>query len=276
MSSNSHCLGLDWASVGPTYCRLLTIYNPIFCAILAATHNLSRSMPALLDTPTDTALALVQRTSLTRLVAEALERLILSGELAPGVKLNETALADRLGVSRGPLREAFRTLEEYGLIRQEKNRGAFVRVIALAEAADIYEVRAGLDATAGRLLATRITAEQLDRLGALVAAMRAAADTNDIERFHALNLNFHDHIIEMTGNRTLIDTYRRLVKQLTLFRRRNLLAPRAIPHFAEEHGAIVDLLTHRDAEGCAKALFDHAQGGRARMLMDGELADTGQ
>ncbi|MBC9070917.1 phosphonate utilization associated transcriptional regulator [Thauera sp. CAU 1555] len=233
-------------------------------------------MAALLDDPADTALALVQRTSLTRLVADSLERLILSGELSPGAKLNEVALADRLGVSRGPLREAFRTLEEYGLIRQEKNRGAFVREIALAEAADIYDVRAGLDATAGRLLAQRITPAQLAILRALVAAMRDAAGTDDIQRFHALNLGFHDRIIEMTGNRTLRETYRRLVKQLTLFRRRNLLAPRAIPHFAEEHGAIVDLLARRDAEGCAKALFEHAQGGRQRMLMDGELADTGQ
>lgn len=233
-------------------------------------------MTALLDAPADTALALVQRTSLTRLVADSLERLILSGELSPGAKLNELALADRLGVSRGPLREAFRTLEEYGLIRQEKNRGAFVREIALAEAADIYDVRAGLDATAGRLLAQRITPAQLEILRALVAAMRDAAGTDDIERFHALNLGFHDRIIEMTGNRPLWETYRRLVKQLTLFRRRNLLAPRAIPHFAEEHGAIVNLLARRDAEGCAKALFEHAQGGRQRMLMDGELADTGQ
>lgn len=233
-------------------------------------------MAALLDDPADTALALVQRTSLTRLVADSLERLILSGELSPGAKLNEVALADRLGVSRGPLREAFRTLEEYGLIRQEKNRGAFVREIALAEAADIYDVRSGLDATAGRLLAQRITPAQLEILRALVAAMRDAAGTDDVERFHALNLGFHDRIIEMTGNRTLSETYHRLVKQLTLFRRRNLLAPRAIPHFAEEHGAIVDLLARRDAEGCAKALFEHAQGGRQRMLMDGELAGTGQ
>ena len=79
-------------------------------------------MPALLADPIDTALTLVQRTSLTRLAAESVEKLILSGELAPGVKLNEVTLADRLGVSRGPLREAFRMLEESGLIRQEKNR----------------------------------------------------------------------------------------------------------------------------------------------------------
>ena len=91
------------------------------------------------STPVDSVLALVQRNSLTRLVGEALEKMILAGELPPGSKLNEVALAERLGVSRGPLREAFRTLEESGLIRQEKNRGAFVREIELAEAAHRVE-----------------------------------------------------------------------------------------------------------------------------------------
>jgi len=226
-------------------------------------------MSALLTDPTDIALTLVQRTSLTRLVAQSIEKLILSGELAPGAKLNEVALAERLGVSRGPLREAYRMLEELGLIRQEKNRGAFVREIALDEAADIYDVRAGLDATAGRLLASRITPGQLATLRSMTDRMQAAAATEDIDGFHALNLNFHDQIVEMTGNRPLLDIYRKLVKQLTLFRRRNLFAPMAIPHFADEHSAIVELLATGDSERCAKALYDHAQGGRQRMLRDG-------
>jgi len=221
--------------------------------------------------PVDCVLALVQRTSLTRLVGEALEKMILAGELPPGSKLNEVALAERLGVSRGPLREAFRTLEENGLIRQEKNRGAYVRVIELAEAADIYDVRAGLDATAGRLLAGRIAPTQLAALREFAAGMQQAATTNDVDAFHALNLAFHDRIVDMTGNAALIDVYGRLVKQLALFRRRNLLTPRAIPHFADEHSAIVDLLASGDGIGAAEALYAHAQGGRQRMLHDGEL-----
>ncbi|MBB1076592.1 FCD domain-containing protein [Rhodoferax sp. 4810] len=228
-------------------------------------------MSQLLLNPVEDSLFLVQSTSLTRLVAESVEKLILSGELAPGTKLNEVALAERLRVSRGPLREAFRALEESGLVHQEKNRGSFVRVIALKEAADIYDVRAGLDATAGRLLATRITAEQLDKLRTLTDEMLSVG-AEEIDRFHAMNLGFHDQIVTMVGNQTLTDTYRKLVKQLTLFRKRNLLAPRAIPRFAEEHSAIVDLLEAGDATGCAQALFTHAQGGRQRMLQDGDLA----
>lgn len=219
---------------------------------------------------TNDALAMVQRTSLTRLVADALEKLILGGELAPGSKLNEVDISMRFGVSRGPLREAFRLLEESGLIRQEKNRGAYVRAIELDEAAEIYDVRAGLDATAGRLLACRITAAQVAELRRLTDAMQLAAVSNDVDTFHGLNLGFHDRLIALTGNRSLITVYQRLVKQLALFRRRNLLAPQAIPHFADEHSRIVDLLASGDAVACAEAMYQHALGGRARMLAQGE------
>jgi phosphonate utilization transcriptional regulator len=219
----------------------------------------------------DNVLSMVQNTSLTRLVADSVEDLILSGELAPGAKLNEVTLAERFRVSRGPLREALRLLEESGLIYQEKNRGAFVRVVELSEAAELYEVRAGLDAMAGRLLAGRINAEQLNALRTLTDQM-TSVDNKDVEQFHILNLDFHDQIVAMTGNRTLTDTYRTLAKQLVLFRKRNLMTPMAIPHFAQEHSAIVDMLEQRDAVGCSEALYAHAQGGRQRMLRDGELA----
>ncbi len=221
--------------------------------------------------PLDNVLSLVQNSSLTRLVADSVERLILSGELAPGAKLNEAVLADRFRVSRGPLREAFRLLEESGLIYQEKNRGAFVRVVELSEASELYDVRAGLDATAGRQLAQRINAEQLLVLRQLTDQMKRV-DSHDVAQFHRLNLEFHDQIIAMTGNLTLIETYRKLAKRLTLFRKRNLMAAMAIPHFAQEHTAIVDMLERRDALGCAEALYTHAQGGHQRMLHDGELA----
>jgi len=180
------------------------------------------------------------------------------------------ALAQRFGISRGPLREALRTLEESGLVRQEKNRGAHVRKIALTEAADLYDVRAGLDATAGRLLALRLTPEQLHTLRQMTDAMREVKSV-EVDRFHELNLSFHDCIVAMTGNQVLVEQYRKLCKLLALFRRRNLLTPMAIPRFAEEHSAIVDRLAERDAAGAAQALFDHAQGGKARMLRDGEI-----
>lgn len=228
-------------------------------------------MSSTLTHPAETTLALVQSTSLTRLVVESIEAMILGGTLPPGSKLNEMALAQRFGVSRGPLREALRMLEESGLIRQEKNRGAHVRKIGLAEAADIYDVRAGLDAVAGRLLAERITPGQLQALRRMTDAMRHVKP-GEVDRFHTLNLSFHDSLVDMAGNPVLTEQYRKLCKLLVLFRRRNLMAPMAIPQFAEEHSAIVDLLEAGDGPGAAEALYAHAQGGRQRMVRDGELA----
>src|SRR5207237_5672406 len=90
-------------------------------------------------------IALLQNSSLTTVVQQEIERAILAGEYQPGSKLIEATLAERMGVSRGPVREAFRMLEEAGLVRNEKNRGVFVRAIAIEEALEIYDLRAVLE-----------------------------------------------------------------------------------------------------------------------------------
>src|SRR5437588_197221 len=120
-------------------------------------------------------IALVQSNSLPMLVQKELERMILAGDLAVGAKLNEVAIAERLGVSRGPVREAFRALEESGLVRLEKNRGVFVRQVSLEEADEIFEVRATLEEWAGRRVAKRATALEVRELQALVEGMEHAA-----------------------------------------------------------------------------------------------------
>src|SRR5688572_15121350 len=101
-------------------------------------------------------ITLLQTSSLSSVVQEELERMILSGELRPGATLSDAALPPRLGVSRGPLREAFRMLEEAGLVRTEKNRGVFVRDLPVEEAIEIFELRAAMDELVGRRLAESI------------------------------------------------------------------------------------------------------------------------
>ena len=107
---------------------------------------------------------MLQKSSLTGAVQQAIERLIHSGDLAPGDKLTEMALAERLGVSRGPVREAFRVLEEAGLVQLEKNRGVFVREVSLHEALEIFDMRAMMEAHVGATLAAQASAEQLQTL----------------------------------------------------------------------------------------------------------------
>jgi phosphonate utilization transcriptional regulator len=210
-------------------------------------------------------LALVQSRSLPMLVQQELERMILQGELAVGERLNESALALRFGVSRGPIREALRGLEEAGLLRMEKNRGVFVREISVAEADEIYDVREALEELIGRRLAKGIAAKQLSQLNSLLVDMDAATKRRDLDRYHPLNLRFHDLLVEFTGNSKLIATYRRLINELHLFRRRGLGAGGGLPVSNDEHRAIVRAIEAGNAEAAAKALRDHVRASRQRM-----------
>src|ERR1700676_3219570 len=215
--------------------------------------------------PAAATIALVQSNSLPMLVQKELERMILSGDLAVGAKLNEAAIAALLGVSRGPVREAFRALEESGLVRLEKNRGVFVRQISLEEADDIYEVRAVLDEWVGRRLAQTASGEQLKELKAIARRMDSAAAKNDPDAYYALNLAFHDRLVEFAGNTKLLATYRRLVNELNLYRRQTLAQRGALPVSAREHREIVAKIASRNAGAAGKALYDHALGSRERM-----------
>lgn len=215
------------------------------------------------------AIALLQSSSLPMLVQAELERMIVSGELQPGAKLTEVTLAARLGVSRGPLREAFRMLEQAGLVRTEKNRGVFVRDVPLDEAVEIFDLRAAMEELVGRQLAQRITSAQLKEVRAMVDAMERAVKAADLRSYHLLNLQFHDRLVDMAGNRKLMAIYRKLVKELSLFRRVSLdhLAEGGqLPDSAGEHRAIVKAIASGDAQAAGRAMSAHVLESKARML----------
>lgn len=212
------------------------------------------------------ALELLRSHSLTSLTQLELERRILAGEIGPGDKLNEAQIAGQLSVSRGPVREAFRALEQAGLVTTEKNRGVFVRRVSVEEADEIYEVRAGLDALIGRLLAASIQPTQLAQLRSLLKQMQRAARAKSVETYYPLNVKFHDLMAEFTGNGALLAAYRRLVNELHLYRRETLTRHKeSFPVSAREHAAIVDALAGKDADGAGKLLFEHAMESRARL-----------
>ncbi|MEI6804196.1 MAG: phosphonate utilization associated transcriptional regulator [Burkholderiales bacterium] len=220
-------------------------------------------------------IALLQNSSLTSVVQQEIERAILAGEYAPGSKLNEAVLAEKLGVSRGPVREAFRMLDEAGLVRTEKNRGVFVRDIPVSEALEIFDLRAAMDEWVGKRLATSITDAQLKEIKALVADMVKAVKAQDARQYHVLNLQFHDRMVEMTGNRKFTDIYRKLIKELSLFRRQNLADSALMRTFLNEHKLIVKAIGSGDAQAAANAMFDHVMLSRQRTI-DNDLLQQAQ
>lgn len=210
----------------------------------------------------DSPLALLQKRSLASAAQEEIEKLILAGELAAGARIGEAEMALRLGVSRGPIREAFRGLEEIGLVRFEKNRGVFVRELDIVETEQNYVVRGALEALAGRILAERVTAEQVEELRGLIKQMERAVARHDTARYGALNLALHQRIFEMAGNRKLLEVYSRITKELMLFRRRSLAPELTL----REHARIVGRIAARDGDGAAAALAAHVENSRQRII----------
>jgi phosphonate utilization transcriptional regulator len=226
---------------------------------------MTRPRPAAKVVPHPT-ITLLRTASLSSAAQQEIERMILAGEIAPGAKLTEAWLSAKLGISRAPIREAFRMLEEAGLVRQEKNRGVFVRAIPLEEAVEIYDLRAVMDELVGRRLARSISAEQMRRVRLVVDQMEQAARSDDADAYHLLNLQFHDLLLEFTGNQKMAAIYRKLVKELALFRRRNLVQREVLPQSAAEHRQILKAIASGDPELAGRTMFAHVTESKERML----------
>lgn len=224
-----------------------------------------------MDTILDPSLGLrIRRTeSLTSLIRRELERMIEVGELKAGDRLNENALAAKLGVSRGPVREACRGLEQSGLVHVIVNRGVFVREISNKEAAELYDIRAALYALAGRLLAPKITTMQVAELRRLVDEMEDAADKGELNVFYPLNVRFHEDIVQFSGNGRLLALCASVHREMHLFRRRTLDMPGRMKISNAEHRQIVEALAAKDGDAVAKLIEDHVL--KSRELLFGPM-----
>ncbi|MDQ3025956.1 MAG: FCD domain-containing protein [Pseudomonadota bacterium] len=199
-------------------------------------------------------------------VQREIERMIAAGELAGGDRVNESALALKLGISRGPVREACRALENIGLLRSEMNRGFFVREISTKEALDIYDLRASLFAMVGRLAAALVTGPQLDELDELVDRMEEAVIRDDLATFYPLNVEFHTKLVACADNHKLMQMWPTLEGELHLFRRRGLVLPGSLRKSNYQHRGMVTALRAGDADGAARLMEQHILDGKARLL----------
>ncbi len=211
-------------------------------------------------------LTVVKTVSLTNAIERQIERLIIEGELAPGERLNEIQLATRFGTSRGPLREATRSLEAKGFVEVVRNRGVFVRLLSIEEALEVYDVRAALFGLAGRLLAQKMTDEILAKLNGYLDAMETASKDGDFESYYPLNLEFHQTIVESSGNATLLAEYQRFVKKMHLFRARSLVQGGGLAVSNREHREMVEALASGDFERAQATHWSHVERAKARLM----------
>ncbi len=202
--------------------------------------------------------------SLTNVVQSEIERMIVDGELKPGERVNENALAQKLGVSRGPIREACSALGASGLIAVVPNRGFFVRTLSDEEAEDSGEARAGVFAYIGLLLAQRISDDEIAHLEELTRRMDKAAEIGEADIYYPINLEFHDFLVRSCGNERLAQLYRDMVRELHIHRYRGLQGGEELRVSNAEHKAMVEALAARDPQAAFDAFRIHVHHGLVR------------
>jgi DNA-binding GntR family transcriptional regulator len=211
-----------------------------------------------------------RRVTLAGEVRGEIERMIVEGDLAAGVKLNELVLSKAMGVSRGTVREAIRSLAGSGLIDLIANRGAYVHEMTLEEVRNLYALRGAVFAMACAAAARRVTGggepgfpKKLQRN---IEQMHLAIAREETARYYKLNIEFHDMLLEAAANAKAKTFYDNLVREMHLYRRRGLSVPTNMARSLAEHEDIATAVLAGNAEAARAAAHTHITEGFARYI----------
>jgi DNA-binding GntR family transcriptional regulator len=189
--------------------------------------------------------------------ADRLRDLIVQGRLAPGARLNERLLTAQLGVSRTPLREAFKVLATEGMVELLPNRGAVVSLIDPARLSETLAVMGALEALAGEFACRNATDAQINEIRALHFEMRAYHARGDLAGYFKFNQAIHLKIVKYSGNAVLFNTYRQLNGNVRRARYMANLSKERWDAAVREHDAILAALAARDVKRIKELLSDH-------------------
>jgi DNA-binding GntR family transcriptional regulator len=204
--------------------------------------------------------------TLSARIAEELKELIYSGEIKPGDRLNEAALALRMGTSRGPIREAIRVLSGFGLVTAVTNRGVFVRQLSVREMVEISDLRALVFGFAAGLAAEHRTDKECAQLREIVDGMDRASEEGDKARYYQLNLEYHALVITLSHSERTARLYHDFVKELHLFRRQNFDNRGNMHKSNVEHRRVYEAIASGNKAEASKAAEEHILAGCQRML----------
>jgi DNA-binding GntR family transcriptional regulator len=209
--------------------------------------------------PPDLRIALADRTrgGTRQRVYDALRDALVAGRLEPGRRLSENELAEALGVSRTPVREALVRLRDDRMVEIVPQLGTFVSKISDGAVADAQFVREALECAAIRLAAVRASASQLLQLEATIAEQDAAHATGDFDRFFALDDAFHEALCEASGHGIAWSLAQRADGHLVRVRRLSLPVPEYMGEMIDEHRAVLEAVAARDPDRAEEALRHH-------------------
>ena len=190
-------------------------------------------------------------------VFNTLRQAILKGELAPGERLMEIQLAQKLGVSRTPIREAIRKLELEGLVLMIPRRGAEVARISEKSLKDVLEVRRSLEELAIELACQRMTEEDMQALEEAQKAFKAAIDQGDAMKIAETDEAYHDVIYHSTRNKRLVQILNNLREQMYRYRLEYLKDTQSHDRLVEEHQKIVNAIIEKNKEEAVRLIQEH-------------------
>lgn len=188
-----------------------------------------------------------------------LRQAILRGELKPGERLMEIQLANKLGVSRTPIREAIRKLELEGLVLMIPRKGAEVAEITEKNLRDVLEVRESLEILAVQLACERMTDEDIEALKVAAKKFEVMIDTHDITKIAEADVSFHDIVYLSTDNQRLVQLLNNLREQMYRYRVEYLKKDNARPTVLREHQELIEHIEARNKEKAAENICKHIE-----------------
>jgi len=212
-------------------------------------------------------LVLIKPQGLHKLVVEQIQQMIIEGALAPGTRLNERMLCEKLGVSRTPLREALKILAALGLVELLPNRGAAVVQLSAKDIAETFEMISHLESMAGELACARITDPEISEIRALHFEMLACHARRDLPAYYRSNQQIHDLINRAARNEVLREIYMTVNSRVKALRFSSNLDRDRWDAAVREHTTMVEALEARDGKRLAAILASHVLSKRDAALI---------
>jgi DNA-binding GntR family transcriptional regulator len=199
----------------------------------------------------------LNRSSLSQQAIDKLREQIYNHKLAPGQRLDEAVLAEQLGISRTPLREALKVLSAEGLVDLQPHKGCFVTELTLRDLEEIFPIMATLEGRVAHEVASKRTPAQLKALDVLHEKLEKHAAAGDVNRYYETNYVFHDQLQECAGNRWLQIVIGDLRKLLKLSRHHSLRLEGRLAASLAEHRALMKALHRHDADAAEQVMRGH-------------------
>jgi DNA-binding GntR family transcriptional regulator len=215
---------------------------------------------------------------LRELVFESLREAIINQQLEPGERMMEIQMAEEMGVSRTPVREAIRKLELEGLVVMVPRKGAYVAGLSLKDVADVFEIRRALEGLAAELAVDRITDDELEKLERYLVKIGEEIERGDLNKVVETDTDFHTLLYQASRNQRLSQIINNLREQIQRFRATSLSQPGRMKEAVEEHRKIVEAISSRDGETARRLAQEHIENAENSMMnviqMDAKLGGS--